>query len=89
MLRTPPPPPPPPPQSVALLTALGYLQELVDGGPVYEEDELAAVSGIQVLELLPLIDRAEEKGYLEIGEDGAISLTAKGWRWYEMHGGDV
>ncbi len=85
MLRKERPPPPPIPPSVALLTALGYLQDIRDGEAVEDLDELATSSGIAFVELQPIIDMAEEKGYLSIDDDGSVRLTLKGWRWYETH----
>jgi hypothetical protein len=81
------PPPPTPPPSVALLTALGYLQDIRDGEALAVEDldELADNAGIALVELQPLIAMAEEKGYLSIDDDGSVRLTQKGWRWYETY----
>jgi hypothetical protein len=66
------------------------LQDLRDGEAVGAEDldELADNSGIALVELPPLIDKAEEKGYLSIGDDGSIHLTQKGWIWFEKHSQD-
>ncbi len=85
MLRSTPPPPLTPLLSVGLLTALDYLQDLRGGDAVDDLDELATNTGIARVQLQPLIDRAEEKNYLSIDNDGSVLLTQKGWRWYETH----
>lgn len=83
MLHHPPSSPPASPPSVALLTALGYLQDLHGGDPVMDLAALAAHACIMPDELMLLIDRAEADDYLTIDDDGAVRLTLRGWRWYE------
>ena len=75
--------PPVSPPAVALLTALGYLQDLRAGDAVTDMTALAAIAGIAPDELVPLIDRGEADGHLAVDADGAVRLTLRGWRWYE------
>jgi hypothetical protein len=77
--------PPAPLPSVALLTALGFLQDLRAGDAVADMAELAENADVMLDALMPLIDRAEADGYLTIDDDGALRLTLRGWRWYETH----
>lgn len=70
------------PPPVALLTALGYLQGMHDGEAVEGLDELATNAGILPAEMMPLIDRAEERGYLSVDDDGSLRLTQEGWRLF-------
>jgi hypothetical protein len=52
---------------------------------VEDLDELADNAAIALVELQPLIDMAEEKGYLSVDDDGSVRLTQRGWRWYEKY----
>jgi hypothetical protein len=76
------PPPKSDPPSVALLRALGVLQELGDGAPI------AAESGIALVELWPLIERGVTAGYIDVGETDEIGLTPKGQAWWKRRHAD-
>ncbi len=79
------PPPSTPPRSVALLTALDYLQDMHDGETVDDLDELAANAGMLPAEMMPLIDRAEDHDFLSVDDNRSLRLMQKGWRRYETH----
>lgn len=49
---------------------LGYLQDLRGGDALDDLDELASNAGMLRQELPPLIDKAEEPGYLTVDDDG-------------------
>jgi hypothetical protein len=78
------------PPSVELLRAIGVLQELNDGEPIPAEelDTITAESGIQTFDLWPLIEAGVTAGYIDVDEDEAITLTAKGWAWWKRRYAD-
>ncbi len=85
--RPSPPPPKSDPPSVALLRALSVLQSLSDEQLVNDLD-LAAESGISILDRWPLINAGVAAGYLDVDEDEAIALTHKGWGWWKRRYAD-
>lgn len=82
--REEPPSPSLPTPSVALLRAIGFLQDAREGDDVFDEelDMIAWEAKIAEEELWPLIHAGIRAGYLLMAGYNAICLSPKGWAWY-------
>ncbi len=86
--RIPGPAPQGDPPSVALLRALGVLQQLEGGEPIDDLDMLASESGIVDIELWSLIHAGVRAGALLVDEDDGIALSERGWAWWRRRYAD-
>lgn len=78
------PPQPETPRSVLLLHAIAALLR-ESGDESADELALCEELGWHLIDLVPVISRGVEAGYLDDAQGGGVVLTAKGREWVETH----
>lgn len=78
---------PDPAASWLLVRAFGDLQCARDCAPITDMDALACAARLLFSQLPRLIATSIVAGWIEEGDDGALGLTAEGWRRYRQETG--